>query len=184
MKIEIHNYLSCSHLLEIQSGDWDSIVILDSSLERSPFVDLHSRNTLQLVFDDITVPAASRTMPEQSQIESALEFGLRSDKLIVCCRAGQSRSAAVAFAIVFEKQGEQKAMSILNPKRHAPNYKVLQLADAVIERPGLLNAYDKWTRDNGAIRLTDYLDEIASQYDQLESMGARDRISEAAADAE
>jgi predicted protein tyrosine phosphatase len=177
MEIEIHNYLSCSHLLETESGDWDSIVILDSSLPRSKFVDQHSRRTLQLTFDDIIAPTANKSVPDHSQVESALEFGLNTEKLVVCCRAGQSRSAATAFAIVFEKHGGQDAISILNPKRHSPNYKILQIAAELIERPGLLNAYDKWGYDVGDTRLTDHLDEIESEYDQLESIGARDRIS-------
>ncbi len=177
MEVEIHNYLSCSHLLETQSDSWDSIVILDSSLPRSEFVDLHSRKSLQLHFDDIVAPVVGKSIPNESQIESALEFGRVTEKLVVCCRAGQSRSAATAFAIVFEKHGEEAAISILNPKRHSPNYKILQIADGLIERPGLLNAYDTWGYDIGDTRLTDYLDEIESEYDHLESIGACDRIS-------
>ena len=96
---------------------------------------------------------------------------------MVCCRAGQSRSAATAFAIVFEKLGEQAAIKTLNPKRHSPNSRILQIADGLIERLGLLNAYDKWGQNKGSIHLADYLDEIESEYDQLESIGARDQIS-------
>lgn len=177
MKIEIHNYLSCSHRLESDSGCWDSIVILDSSLKDSEFVAQHSRKSLQLRFDDITTTRQNKILPSVDLISSALSFGLSSDKLIVCCRAGQSRSSAIAFSIVYEKLGKLDALKLLNPKRHAPNYRILQIADEILERPGILNAYDDWASAIGDIKLTDYLDEIESEYDDLESMGATDRIS-------
>ncbi len=177
MEIEIHNYLSCSHRLATESGRWDSIVILDSSLGESQFVRQHSRNSLQLRFDDITTSETNKIEPNSELISSALSFGLLTEKLIVCCRAGQSRSAATAFAIVYEKLGKLEAMKLLNPKRHSPNYRILQIADELLERPGILNAYNEWGIEAGDIRLTDYLDEIESEYDELESIGASDRIS-------
>ena len=177
MQIEIHNYLSCSHLLESQSGAWDSIVILDSSLSESEFVRQNSKRSLQLQFDDITQNLEQKILPSENAIRSALDFANESQKLIVCCRAGQSRSSATAFSIAFEKFGEQFALDLLNPKRHSPNHFILQIADKLIERLGLLNAYDNWGYNIGDIRLTDHLDEIESEYDQLESIGARDRIS-------
>ena len=177
MEIEIHNYLSCSHRLETESGKWDSIVILDSNLAESQFVKQHSRNSLQLHFDDITKPAPNKIEPSSKLIASALEFGLSTEKLIVCCRAGQSRSSATAFAIVYEKLGRIDAMKLLNPKRHSPNYRIIQIANELLDRPGILNTYDEWGMEIGDIRLTDYLEEIESEYDDLESIGASDRIS-------
>ena len=177
MKIQIHNYLSCSHLLETESGSWDAIVILDSSLAESEFVSTHSVKSLQIRFDDITSPAPNKIEPTTELIETAIRFGLVSDRLIVCCRAGQSRSSATALSIAFEKFGEAAAMALLNPKRHSPNYRVLQIADTILDRPGLLNTYDQWGFEIGDTRLTDYLDEIESEYDELERMGVSDRIS-------
>ena len=93
------------------------------------------------------------------------------------CIRDRSRSSAIAFAIAYEKLGRLDALRLLNPKRHSPNYRILQIADKILERPGILNAYDEWGMEIGDIRLTDYLDEIESEYDDLESMGASDRIS-------
>ena len=177
MEIEIHNYLSCSHRLETERGEWDSIVILDSCLDESEFVEQHSRNSLQLRFDDITAPAPNKIAPNEAMIAAALNFGISTDKLIVCCRAGQSRSSATAFTIAYEKHGAEDALKLLNPKRHSPNYRILQLADEILDRPGILNSYDEWGMKIGDVRLTDYLDEIESEYDDLESIGASDRIS-------
>jgi len=129
MEIKIHNYLSCSHRLEADSGDWDSIVILDSSLDESEFVSRHSRNSLQLKFDDVTSPTPHKIEPSHELIAAALNFGIASEKLIVCCRAGQSRSSATAFSIAYEKLGKMDAFKCLNPKRHSPNSRILQIAD-------------------------------------------------------
>ena len=131
MEIEIHNYLSCSHRLETDSGNWNSIVVLDSSLADSEFVTHHSRSSLQLRFDDITAPAPNKIAPNSELISSALSFGLSLNKLIVCCRAGQSRSSAIAFAIAYEKLGRLDALRLLNPKRHSPNYRILQILSLI-----------------------------------------------------
>ena len=177
MEIVIRNYLSGSFLLETETNEWDSIVILDSRLKQSQFVVDHSRNALQLRFDDVLETSTNKIAPDSASIMLAICFGLASEKLMVCCRAGQSRSAATAFSIAYEKFGKDRAIEILNPKRHSPNYRILRLAAGLIERVGLLEAYDQWGYDNGDIRLIDYLDEIEQEYDELESIGASDRIS-------
>ena len=175
MEIEIHNYLSCSHRLEVEPGTWDVIVVLGSSVSESSFVSERSRKNIQLWFDDIVTPKMGRTEPSAEVIGSALAFGLESQKLIVCCRAGQSRSSALAFSIAYEKLGEEAALGLLDSKRHAPNYRVLQIADALLERPGVLSAYNYWNTTR-QFRLTDYLDEIEAEYDHLEALGARNMI--------
>lgn len=177
MELEIHNYLSCSHKLHTNSGHWDSLVILDSSLQESGFVKRHSANSLQLNFDDISKPQPQKIEPSIELISHAIVYGIQSEKLIVCCRAGQSRSAATAFAIAYEKMGKQFACSLLNPKRHSPNVRILQIADEIIDRPGILNAFDDWQAVNRNVRLADYLDEIESECSDLENLGVRDRIS-------
>ena len=177
MRLEIHNYLSGSFLLESEPNCWDAIVILDSSLSESQFVDDHAQRSLQLRFDDITQSVENKIIPSSELIEKALDFGLESEKLMVCCRAGQSRSSATAFSIAFEKLGDDAALKLLNPKRHSPNFRVIQIANELVERPGLLNLYDQWGFSIRDQRLTDYLDEIEAEYDKLEELGARDRIS-------
>jgi predicted protein tyrosine phosphatase len=176
MKIEIHNYLSCSFLLENEPDQWDSIVILDSKLPESQFVIDQSRRFLQLSFDDITSPVSGQVAPYSDAIEQAIQFGTESEKLIVCCRAGQSRSSATAFSVLYEKLGSQAALELLNPKRHSPNYLILQIADRIIDRPGILDAYDEWGSSAGDIRLLDYLEEIEAEYNVLRSQGAENRI--------
>ena len=103
MKIEIHSYLSCSHLLQTKPNAWDVLLIRDSKIPESEFVTENAVNSLQVQFDDVTFPKPNKVLPSATVIEEAIWFGLSSEELIVSCRAGQSRSAAIAFSIGFEK---------------------------------------------------------------------------------
>ena len=99
MNIVIRNYLSGSFLLEQEPGVWDAIVILDSGMSNTGFVAQRARRHLYLQFDDVDSDAHGKRMPTSDDIRSALQFAQGSQNLIVCCRAGQSRSAATAFLI-------------------------------------------------------------------------------------
>ena len=177
MKIAIHNYLAGSYLLESLPRTWDAIVILDSQLREPEFVKEYSRNHLFLRFDDITTCAFGKRTPTVDQIESALSFAADSDRLMVCCRAGQSRSAAIAFSAAFNKFGADAAIGLLNPKRHSPNTLVIDLAADIIDDVMFATTFHGWRTANTHIRLTDYVDEIENEMDDLESNGARNRIA-------
>lgn len=176
MEIVIRNYLAGSHLLESDAKRWDAIVILDSNLRASEFVENHSRNSLVLHFDDVTTPTNGKRPPTADQVESAIKFAADSDQLMVCCRAGQSRSAATAFSIAFQKLGSDAALGLLNPKRHSPNSLIIDLAATIIDDPMFGTVFHDWQTTNSHIKLTDYLDEIENEWGVLESNGARNRI--------
>jgi len=95
---------------------------------------------------------------------------------MVCCRAGQSRSAATAFSIAFNKLGADAAIELLNPKRHSPNTLIIDLAANIIDDPMFATTFHDWQTANSHIKLTDHLDEIETEMDVLESNGARNRI--------
>lgn len=176
MEIAIHNYLAGSHLLESTPRVWDAIVILDSNLRESDFVANHARKHLILQFDDVTAAATGKRPPTIEQIESAIKFASDSDRLMVCCRAGQSRSAATAFSIAFQEIGSDAAIALLNPKRHSPNSLIIDLAANIIDDPKFHTIFDEWRTTNSQIKLSDYVDEIQIEMDILESNGARNRI--------
>lgn len=159
LEIEIHNCLSGSFILESEPRVCDAIVILDTSLPQPIFVSKFSRKSLVLQFDDITESVSRKISPTTEPIKREIEFVVTSEKLMVCCRAGQSRSASAAFAIAFEKLGEDAASELLNPREHSPNFRIIQIAAGLIERPGLLNTCEEWGCNSGDIRLTDYYTE-------------------------
>jgi len=176
MEIAIRNYLAGSYLLESSPQNWDAIVILDSELCESEFINEYTRNHLFLRFDDVVTPATGKRPPTVDQIESAMNFASDSDRLLVCCRAGQSRSAATAFSIAYDKLGVDTAIGLLNPKRHAPNTLIIDLAANIIDDPMFATTFHDWQNANLHIRLTDYVEEVANEMDVLESNGARNRI--------
>ena len=176
MDIAIRNYLAGSHLLESDANSWDAIIILDSNLRESGFVENHARNSVILRFDDVTTPARGKHPPVVEQVNSALEFASDSDRLMVCCRAGQSRSAAIAFSVAFQKLGHDSAVNLLNPKRHSPNSLIIDLAATIIDDPMFSTVFHRWNKANSHVKLTDYLDEIENEMNTLESKGVRNRI--------
>jgi len=174
--VEIRNYIAASHLLATQSGQWSAIVILDSQSTATDFIERHTVDHLLLRFDDITAPKQGRRMADVRSLQSALQFAAGREKLVVSCRAGQSRSAAVAHAISFQYNGADAASELLNPQRHSPNRHVVETMAPLLDDPLYLSAVEDWTRKNTGIKLTDYLDEIEAEFDALEAKGARNHI--------
>jgi len=174
--VEIRNYLAASHLLETQSGEWAAIVILDSDSNATEFLQRHTVDHLLLQFDDITAPRHGRRMADVRSLQAALQFAEGRKKLVVSCRAGQSRSAAIAHAISFQYNGADAANQLLNPRRHSPNRHVVETMASLLDDPLYLSVFEDWTRQNAGIKLIDYLDEIEAEFDALEAVGARNLI--------
>lgn len=178
MTIEIHNYLSGSYLLEQQPGRWDAIVVLDSNLSSSDFVAEHTRSHLFLKFDDVEIESGAMRAPVLQDVRAALEFASKSENLMLCCRAGQSRSAALAFVICYTQSGRDAAVQMLNPKRHIPNQRIIDLGSLAIDDTELRATFDDWQSRFRHMNLSDYFDEIEEEYEQLEQAGAVNRIVE------
>ncbi len=176
MNIVIHNYLSGSFLLERDPNVWDAIVILDRGLAHTDFVNRHARRHLYLWFDDVERSMAGKRAPTSDDIRLALDFAANSQNLMVCCRAGQSRSAATAFLISFQKLGSEAAWGLLNPKRHIPNSLIVELGARLLDDPSVLAVLREWKTENRNVKLSDHLEDIEREFDELECAGARNRI--------
>jgi predicted protein tyrosine phosphatase len=176
MKIVIRNYLAASFLLEQEPKTWDAIVILDSGLVSTPFVAEHSRRHLYLRFDDVVANVGGKRPPTIDDLRAANEFAADSENLIVSCRAGQSRSAAIAFVIGCERLGSEAARRLLNPARHIPNSLIVELGAELSDEPFVLQAFDAWRTANKDIQFLNHMDEIERELDELQRKGARNRI--------
>ena len=176
MKIVIRNYLAGSFLLEQEPNTWDAIVVLDSGLSHTDFVDKHARRHIYLRFDDVDGAASGKRMPTVHDIRAADELATQSEHLMVCCRAGQSRSAAIAFVICYQRLGPDAACRLLNSERHIPNSLIVDLGAHLIDDPSLVPTFTKWEADNKHVKLSDHLDDIEREFDELELQGARNRI--------
>ena len=176
MNIVIRDYLSGSFLLEREPKAWDAIVILNSGIAHTNFVAKHAREHLYVQFDDVDSDFGDKRAPTPNEIEAILGFAPHSKNLMVCCRAGQSRSSACAFLICYQRLGAKAAYEMLNPERHIPNSLIIAIGARQIDDPFVVATFAKWQFDNRNIRLSEYYDDIEREFNQLESRGARDRI--------
>jgi predicted protein tyrosine phosphatase len=112
MRIVIQSYLQASHRLESEPGLWDMILIVDSGIRVATRLHDVAKRFLILQFDDIQAPEPEKRLATSDDIRSALEFAESSTNLMVACRAGQSRSAALAFVIAHHELTSSRAMAM------------------------------------------------------------------------
>lgn len=180
MEIRICSYLLASYVLQADPSAWDALVILDSNVKPTEFVDSHTRRRSYLWFDDIEQSIVNRRVVTSEQIAEGLEFATGSSRLLVCCRAGQSRSAALAYVIACREFGAQSAIELLDPRRHIPNRLVVRLGAVSLNSHSVFRVFDNWRETHRHIALSDYYNEIASEIDNLAARGVVDRIVHAA----
>jgi hypothetical protein len=53
-----------------------------------------------------------KTLPSATMAESALKFAVGKPKLLISCRAGQGRSAAMACLVISIEQGSEQAINL------------------------------------------------------------------------
>ena len=176
MEIRIHSYLAASFLLEQEPSRWDALVILDSKVSAAGFVQSQARRHTFLRFDDVDRAKEGRQVVTPDQLVQGFEFALESKQLLVSCRAGQSRSAAMAFLIACHNIGVDAALELIDPTKHVPNALVVSLGARVLDMPEALDAYEKWRYDNRHISLSDHYDQLECEFDALEARGAVNRI--------
>lgn len=101
---------------------------------------------LILQFHDIDMTMLGYVEPEPEHVQEAISFARRIDgPMLVHCRAGVSRSTAIALAIVADKLGggrEREACEWLRrtQPQAQPNTLVVFHADAVLRRDNSLNS--------------------------------------------
>jgi predicted protein tyrosine phosphatase len=176
MDIRICGYIPASFLLEHESGHWDTILVVDSTAAATDFVALHACRHLVLQFDDVECATVGRQAPTTEQIARGLDFACGSQRLLISCRAGQSRSAAMAYLAGCQVHGVEAAIRLINPKRHIPNRLIITLGAAILDMPDVLAAFEQWEETNRHIVLSDYYDEIERELDKLEAQGAVNRL--------
>lgn len=176
MRILVRNYVAASFLLEQEPGVWDVIAILDTGLVHTDFVAQHARRHIYLRFDDVLADSQTQRAATQSDVQQAVEFAEESANLLVCCRAGQSRSAALAYAIGHQHGDRESALQLLDPTRHCPNQQVVSVAAKLLDEPDVAETFEYWKAANSDIHLADYVDEIEREFEELEQRGARNRI--------
>jgi predicted protein tyrosine phosphatase len=178
MEIRIGGYVAASFLLEQEPQQWHALVLLDSGKRPTDFVEARALSHLYLDFDDIEQPLANKQPPTAALLERALEFARGKGKLLVSCRAGQGRSAALAYLVGCQERGPREAIKLLDPTRHRPNGLVVSLGGALLGNRDVLGCFEEWRSRHAHIRLADYDDQLEKEFEALEAQGATNRICE------
>lgn len=104
-------------------------------------------------FDDISSPEKGRRLVTKRDVQKILNFAKSAQfPLLVHCRAGISRSAAVAYAILCQSLGPGKEddcmqrLAEIRPQS-VPNHYIVELADEALGRGGeMVRAYRSFMR--------------------------------------
>jgi predicted protein tyrosine phosphatase len=125
---------------------YDGIITIEDSDITNPFrVEGGSPPQRVLTFDDITGPIDNWVAPEEFHVRSALSFARQWDQpsLLIHCKAGMSRSPAMALAILADWLGEgceaEAVRELIKVSRLCtPNKYMINLTDRVLGRNGRL----------------------------------------------
>jgi len=103
-----------------------------------------AKNCLCLIFDDVEFNHFSRTIVSEDHIETALEWAADKPNIVVACRAGISRSSALAYLIECTRVEPEKALDILDLNEHQPNRLVVKVGSDLLRNIDIADQYDKW----------------------------------------
>ena len=144
-----HGKLQVLSLTAVREADiscFSAVITIEDPATEVPF-RIADTQVAQLIlrFHDISEPNEDFVLPDEGDIRSALEFGRRfaEEELMIHCHAGSSRSPAIALAILSDRLGagmETQAVAQMFEiaEWSSPNLKVIQIADYVLERRGML----------------------------------------------
>ena len=125
---------------------YDGIITIEDHAIADPFrVESDDPPQRILSFDDISAPIDNWVAPEDRHIRSALVFARRWDQpsLLIHCRAGMSRSPAIALTILADWLGEGREDEagkelIKVAPLCTPNMLVVKITDRILGRAGRL----------------------------------------------
>jgi len=104
-----------------------------------------AENCLCLIFDDIEFNHyISKKIVSAHHIAKALEWAKDKPDIIVACRAGISRSSALAYLIECTRTEPEKALEILDLGEHQPNRLVVEVGSQFLKNANIASQYDKW----------------------------------------
>ena len=85
-------------------------------------------------FNDTNFPTRQGA-PTLEDIKSILEWAKTIDEpLLVACRAGISRSAAIAYLVECQKSSPEKAIQVLETRKHSPNELIIKYGIELLGR--------------------------------------------------
>ena len=142
---------------EVDADVYDGIITIKDSTVKEPFRirDAYPPQCI-LQFDDISEPVDDWVVPQEGHIRTALAFSHQWEQpsLLIHCRAGMSRSPALALAIFADCLGEGSEEEAVGELLKiaplcTPNRLVVKIADRELGRKGqLVSALEKFYYKN------------------------------------
>ena len=137
---------SLHQVRELDISTYNGIITIEDTTIREPFrVITDEPKQLILQFDDINEPIDDYVVPQISHIRRALKFAdkIEDGSLLIHCKAGISRSSAIALAVIAKRLGSGKETEAVNTLEHInpncrPNKSIVELTDELLERNGKL----------------------------------------------
>lgn len=100
---------------------------------------------LHLEFDDVDFADPNVRPPTIEHVTRALSFAKETEDLIVCCNAGISRSAGLAYVIECSRVAHPAlACGVWEKNRHHPNRMVVRLGGELLNDPEVERQHTKW----------------------------------------
>lgn len=145
MRTEICSHGTLLGVLSAEPGVLDLLLVTNPGTDPPADVLSLARRVLLLQFDDFTEARPGVVLPSTEDVQKALDWSAGGGDLVVCCHAGVSRSAALAYIIRCRDWSPEKALDILTPGWHRPNALIVRLGAALLGQPGVLDAWATWT---------------------------------------
>jgi len=140
----------CSHAetmreLKLCPGELAVVCITPPGHPVPPPIQQLAGELLHLEFDDIDLPRQTLQPPTAEHVSKALEFAKEVEDLIVCCNAGISRSAGLAYVIECSRVAHPAlACGVWDKDRHHPNRMVVRLGGELLGNPEIERQHTKW----------------------------------------
>lgn len=131
-------------MLATEPGRRDLIVISNPGAGLPDGVEGLPRRLLHLEFDDQVLPGPDVVLATADDVRRALDWSAGHQRLVVCCHAGISRSAAVAYVIACRDQPPREALGVLTARWHFPNERIVRLGADLLGVEEVFAAYVAW----------------------------------------
>lgn len=134
--IKIHGREALHEHVHNNSQQLDCVVIFEPDKPNDRLVHEilpQCRDYIAVAFHDIEWPRQGYTEPQEEHVSAILDWAKERDgDLHVACRAGISRSSAIAYLIACTRMSPEEAVKILTPGVHEPNQLVLKIGRKIL----------------------------------------------------
>lgn len=100
------------------------------------------------IWDDSQEVSGEFEMPLESEVARVLAWAAERRPLLVHCRAGVSRSSALAYLVACTQVSPEEAIRLLEYQVHYPNQYIVALGSKILNNPDIAGVANRefWSR--------------------------------------